>query len=268
MNPFYFGPADRQLFAIYHAPERETESRAALLMCCPYGHEAIRVHRLYRVLAERIARLGIAVLRFDFFGTGESGGDDADGEMQGWQRDLLDAHEELQRRSGARTTTWLAARLGATLALQTAKRAPGLDRLILWDPILDGPAYVEELHAAQIAMLEIGYYASNPSWYQRRAQGDGPAITEALGHRISGELSTQWAALRPDGLTLDSGAKTTVLSRPEDGRSREWCLRESTRGRPVEHEMLEHPIDWTSDPIPNQAIVPVDVTRRLLALMR
>ena len=56
MIPFYFGPPDRQLFATYHAPERETEARAALLMCCPFGHEAIRAHRLYRVLADRIVR--------------------------------------------------------------------------------------------------------------------------------------------------------------------------------------------------------------------
>lgn len=268
MKPFYFGPPERQLFGIYHAPEQETDARAAVLMCCPYGHEAIRAHRLYRVLAERIARLGIAVLRFDFFGTGESGGDDADGEMQGWQRDLLRAHEELRSRSGAHATTWLAARLGATLALQSARHAQGLGRLILWDPILDGPAYIEELHAAQIAMLEIGYYARNPSWYQRREHGDGPAITEALGHGIGGELAAQWAALRPDALTLDTDAATTVFGRPEDERAREWCLRESARGRPVVHELLEHPIDWTSDPIPNQAIVPADVTRRLLALMR
>jgi alpha/beta superfamily hydrolase len=268
MTPFYFGPPDRQLFAIYHAPERERQVRAALLMCCPFGHEAIRAHRLYRVLADRIARLGIAVLRFDFFGNGESGGDDAQGEMTGWQRDLLSAHAELARRSGARATTWLAARLGATLALQSARRAPGLERLILWDPILDGPAYVEELHAAQIAMLEVGYYAKNASWYKRREPGVVPAITEALGHRISAELAAQWGALRPDSLSLGTGLAATVFARPQDERARDWCSRENAHGRPVGYETLEHPVVWTTDPIPNQAIVPVDVTQRILALVR
>lgn len=268
MIPFYFGPPDRQLFATYHAPERETEARAALLMCCPFGHEAIRAHRLYRVLADRIARLGIAVMRFDFFGNGESGGDDAEGEMSGWQRDLLSAHEELMRRSGARTLTWLAARLGATLALQCAQNAQGLERVILWDPILDGPAYVQELHAAQIAMLEIGYYARNPSWYKRSEPDDGPAITEALGHRISARLAAQWAALRADSLTLRADIAATVLAQPQDARTRDWCARENAHGRPVSYQTLEHPVVWTTDPIPNQAIVPVDVTRSLLALIR
>lgn len=268
MTPFYFGPPDRQLFGIYHAPKRDTEGRAALLMCCPFGHEAIRAHRLYRVLADRIARLGTAVLRFDFFGNGESGGDDAQGEMTGWQRDLLSAHEELMRRSGSRTLTWLAARLGATLSLQSAPRAQGLERLVLWDPILDGPAYVKELHDAQLAMLEVGYYAKNPSWYKRRDPGVEPAITEALGHRISGELAAQWATLRSDSLTLRPDVAATVFAQPHDERARDWCLRQNAQGRPVAYEALEHPVVWTTDPIPNQAIVPVDVTRRFLALIR
>lgn len=268
MTPFYFGPPERELFGIYHPPEREHEARPALLMCCPFGHEAIRVHRLYRVLADRIARLGFAVLRFDFYGNGESGGDDVEGEMKGWQLDLLRAHEELVRRSGSRQLTWLGARLGATLALQGARHAKGLQRLILWEPILDGPAYVEELHAGQLAMLEVGYYAKNPAWYLPRERGDGPRITEALGHRISSVLAAQWAALNPESLTLDVALPTTVFAKAQDEAARRWCAHETSRGRPVDHEVLEHPIVWTSDPIPNQAIVPVDVTRRLISLIR
>ena len=268
MTPFFFGPTERQLFGIYHPPQRQNESRAALLMCCPFGHEAIRVHRLYRVLADRIARLGVAVLRFDFFGTGESGGDDAEGEMTGWHLDLLRAHEELMCRSGSQDVTWLAARLGATLALQSARHANDLRQLILWEPILDGLAYVEELHAGQLAMLEVGYYAKNPAWYQRRQRDDGPLITEALGHRIGSDLAAQWAALNPESLTLDVSLPTIVFAQPQDELTRRWCESETGRGRTVAHEALEHPIVWTSDPIPNQAIVPIDVTRRLLPLFR
>jgi hypothetical protein len=268
MTPFYFGPPERQLFATYHAPERERVRPAALLMCGPYGHESIRVHRLYRVLADRIARLGIAVLRFDFFGTGESAGEDDEGEMLGWQRDLLTAHQELARRSGAREMTWLAARLGATLALQCAERATGLERLILWDPVLDGPAYMEELQAGQIAMLEVGYVAKNPAWYRRLPEPGAGAITEALGHRIGSELAQQWGALQPQALPAPEGVATTVFARPDDDCVRQWCARERAGGGLVTHETLAHTIDWIADPIPNQAIVPAEVTRRLLALIR
>lgn len=268
MVPFYFGPADRQLFAVYHPPQRKTDGHPAVLMCSPFGHEAIRVHRLFRVIADRLARGGVAVLRFDFFGTSESGGEDEAGEMKGWQLDLLRAHEELLRRSQSPRLSWLAARLGATLALQAARHAQGLQQLALWEPILDGPAYIEELLEAQIKMLEVGYYAKDRSWYKQRQADGSPALTEALGHRISGQLASQLEALRPDTLSAPAAVATSVFSKAGDETVRNWCERENLNNRKVVHETLEHPIIWTSDPLPNQAIVPAEVTKRLIGLIR
>ncbi|HEY2256175.1 MAG TPA: alpha/beta hydrolase, partial [Variovorax sp.] len=242
------------------------EVRSALLLCGPFGHEAIRIHRLFRVLSERVARQGIAVLRFDYYGCGESGGEDGEGEMKGWKLDLLRAHEELARRSGAPRVSWLGARLSAAVALQSARHAQGLQQLVFWDPILDGPAYVEELRAAQLATLELAFYAKNPAWYDpRRRTG---AIEEVLGHTVSRELAAQLDALRPDQLSVPAGLPTTVFAAPGDERARQWSAAQNAKGIAVVHETLEHPIEWTSDPLPNQAIVPAQVTGRLAAVIQ
>src|ERR1700755_3241688 len=45
----------------------------ALLICNPFGYEALCAHRALRVLAERAALAGAHVLRFDYRGTGDSG---------------------------------------------------------------------------------------------------------------------------------------------------------------------------------------------------
>ena len=103
MTPMLFGPASRQLFGLYHAPERE--SKLAVLICMPLGQEAVRAHRLFRVLSDRLARAGVAVLRFDYHGSGDSPGEDTDGELEGWRRDICTAHEELRRRTGARASS-------------------------------------------------------------------------------------------------------------------------------------------------------------------
>jgi hypothetical protein len=118
-------------------------------------------------------------------------------------------------------------------------------------------------------MLEVGYYAKDRSWYKRRQdEGGGATITEALGHRISTHFAAQLAALRPDALSAPTGVATTVFSKSSDETTRDWCLRENSSGRNVEHELLDHPIIWTSDPLPNQAIVPAEVTKRLIGLIR
>ena len=45
----------------------------------------VRAHRLLRVLAERLARNGIAVMRFGPYGAGDSLGNDEQLDLAGWQ---------------------------------------------------------------------------------------------------------------------------------------------------------------------------------------
>lgn len=268
MTPFYFGPAGRKLFAIYHAPPAGHEVKSALLVCGPFGHEAIRIHRLFRVLAERLARQGIAVLRFDYYGTGESGGEDSDGEMKGWRLDLLRAHEELGRRSGAPHIGWLAARISAALALQSASHAQGLQRLVLWDPVLDGAAYIDELRSAHAAAIELGFYAGGPMASRRRTDAEQAELSEALGHALSPDLLAQLRALRPEGLRVPAELPAAAFAAEKDTCTRDWCEREKARGSRLDYEVLEHPIVWTADPLPNHAIVPTQVTTRLASALQ
>ena len=58
-----------------------------------------------------------------------------------WQADVASAHAELKRRTGTERVTAIGVRLGATL-LCTALARLDVERVILWDPILDGATYV------------------------------------------------------------------------------------------------------------------------------
>src|SRR5688572_1386655 len=135
MTPIRFGPTSRQLFGLFHPADERRAKGSAVLLCNPFGHEAMRVHRFYRLLADRLSRKGVAALRFDYHGTGDSPGEDDEGEMQGWTQDILEAQRELMRLSGARQLCCFGARLGARLALMAAPQAAGgVQKLVLWDP--------------------------------------------------------------------------------------------------------------------------------------
>ena len=58
MSAFYFGPPERRLFGLFEAAQ--ARSGTAALLCYPYGAEAIRTHRVYRVLSERLTRAVLA----------------------------------------------------------------------------------------------------------------------------------------------------------------------------------------------------------------
>jgi alpha/beta superfamily hydrolase len=101
MTPFRFRGGRGALFGVLHEPEAGRPNRRAMLMCAPFGQEAIRSQRLFRVIAERLARAGCATLRFDHFGTGDSDGDERDASLAAWIADVPEADMELRRRTGA-----------------------------------------------------------------------------------------------------------------------------------------------------------------------
>jgi dienelactone hydrolase len=264
MTPMLFGPASRQLFGLYHAPERD--GNVSVVICQPFGQEAIRAHRLFRVLADRLARAGVAVLRFDYYGTGDSPGDDTDAELEGWRRDVCAAHEELRRRAGARRIIWLGSRLGAAMAVLAAKSGRcDPSRLILWDPIVDGARYLDTLRAGHVDALERSYCVPDPTWRRRLAKDPDAFTDELFGFGVSPAMRQQLRALSSSTLQLTALHETVMLADAEDQAAHQWANAEAARHMPVKISAFQHPLIWTSDPHPNNAMVPTEALQRLMA---
>jgi alpha-beta hydrolase superfamily lysophospholipase len=130
------GTSERPLYAIFSAASG-TRQRRAVVLCAPFGDEYARAHRTGRLLAQRLAAAGAAALRFDYYGTGDSGGDDDEFSPDGAVRDTLAAVAEAQEVGGVRHVTLIGLREGAAAAVRATPLARGVDRLVLWDPVLD-----------------------------------------------------------------------------------------------------------------------------------
>src|SRR5262245_18794118 len=100
MTAFYFTRDDRPLYGFYHAPRAGASRAAAVVICQPIGHEYIRCHRALRILGDHLAQSGFPVLRFDYYGCGDSTGDFPDGDLREWQADIAAAVRECRARSG------------------------------------------------------------------------------------------------------------------------------------------------------------------------
>ena len=72
----YFGPAGAECFGWLHAPRDAACSGLGLVICSPFGHEDQSTYRGLRELAMMAAEAGIASLRFDYAGSGDSAGAD------------------------------------------------------------------------------------------------------------------------------------------------------------------------------------------------
>jgi alpha-beta hydrolase superfamily lysophospholipase len=155
-QPIYFGAEGRSLFGFYHPPREGPWRGVGVVLCPPIGTDRTRSDRAYRHLAERLAEAGFACLRFDLYGTGDSGGDEsAPGLLQAWLDDLGQAIRELRARSGAETISLVGLRLGATLAMLHAAESGPVDSLVLWSPYVSGAGFVSEVTKLHKLYLRI-----------------------------------------------------------------------------------------------------------------
>lgn len=204
----FFGPKldeGRALFGFYHPPKGGAGGAGsrAVVLCPPLGYEAICAYPALRTFAERLAAAGHPVLRFDYDGTGDSGGLDSDpGRVRAWIESVSHAVDEVRALSGAGEVCLFGIRMGATLAAAAAAHRGDVDRVVLWNPCPTGRAYSREMKMFRQFAEQTGELTARP-----KAEGD--TNEESGGFLLTGE--TVDALKKLDLVKLDKRVAESVL---------------------------------------------------------
>ena len=147
--PFHFGPVAQPLFGCYHEPDGGLKRECAVVICHPIAHEYVYSHRALRQLAVRLCEAGFPVLRFDYYGCGDSSGDTNAGTIQRWLDDVSAAIAEVKQRSKLTDVCLVGLRLGGALAAMLGAKHGDIKSMVLWDPVTDGGNYLQGLQILQ-----------------------------------------------------------------------------------------------------------------------
>ena len=260
VTPFYFGPSDKRLFGVYYTPAADLQTESGVVMCNPWGQEYIRAHRALSQWALRLAREGFPVLRFDYFGQGDSSGDDADGTLIQWQADLRHAIQELKRRARLETVFLAGLRLGATVAALVASGRDDVEGVVLWEPIINGPEYLTELCAwHQEKMLSFLFELNSPP-------PNSTSPTELLGGGVSQTLLTELQSLDLQTLRRKPAPKILVLEGAVHAPVQAWRDHLQTLGARADYEHIESYKLWTEDP--DKGLVPLPLLQAAVAWLK
>ena len=233
VSPLHIGPVMAPIFGLWHgtpspvaaarlpdgpplaaadvAPAEDTAYPAEwCVICPPFRHEYVVSHLALRLLAEGLSRDGLPALRFDYLGTGDAAGETEDTTLELWIQSAGLAADEVRRRTQGSTVSLIGVRIGATVALQTALERRDVRSLVLWDPVLDGDAYLSGLRARQedwARMYAVTHWRGPPG-----------GEDHFLGYPMSPALRESLEAVRPEGLRRAPARRVLIVaSRPDSG---------------------------------------------------
>lgn len=144
-DTYYLGPEAARLFGAWHPPDPSAARTTGIVVCPAISQEALRGHLLCRRLAVVLSGCGYPVMRFDYFGTGDSHGESHEATTDQWLDDIDTVVEEMSRRSGCSGICLIGLRFGATLAVLYGSLRRRVHAIVGLDPLTNGSTYISDL---------------------------------------------------------------------------------------------------------------------------
>lgn len=199
--------------------------RRGVLLVGSLGDEAMNTYRPLVFLAEHFAQAGCPTLRLEYYGFGDSAGEDGEPDrFRRWLTGIADGVRWLRETSGVDSVTLVGARIGAAIAARAACDIDGIEALVMVSPIASGRRFLRELVLAANTNAEI--------WQVDPRVEDGMWF-EAHGLRL--DRVTRNALQRLDVANLPSGPAphVLVLDSPDSASARSLVRRLGSSGAQV-----------------------------------
>ena len=165
------------------------------VVCHSFGMEQIFTQELEAMTARAFAERGHVVLQFHAQGYGDSELPTEHASLRSQLGDTLDAVGLLREMDGVREVGLIGARLGGSIAAQAAD-VSGAAGLVLWNPVIDGGRYLEQVFRQATATdLARGDRSEDDGWSPMQVLRE-TGVVDLAGFALSRELAEEIGAIR------------------------------------------------------------------------
>ncbi len=187
-----FENGGQKIFGVLHLPEGEEKAPVVIILHGFASHK-VGTNRSYVIMSEALAKEGIATLRFDFRGNGDSEGDFAEMTFSGLVTDALAALHFVANdpRLDCDRIGLFGSSLGGAAGVVAASEYEKVKSLALWAPVASGLLWYRdwlvqnpEKGSADPSLALASYRGVkvNPLFQSEFAKLDAPKTLQALDH--------------------------------------------------------------------------------------
>ncbi|MGK5594062.1 MAG: alpha/beta hydrolase [Parachlamydiaceae bacterium] len=213
MNPFEYRESfetsnkNQKIFGIVHQPSA-TKNPPVVVICHGLGGHKTGRYRVYVDLAEELVKSNIAVIRFDFRGSGDSEGKLCDITIEDQISDVIAVLDYIKRNYpfDFKRLGFFGRSLGAAIAILAAAKVPEVKSLALWAAIYEGKEW-----QAQLESVQNGEIGEKDAIELRRINGQVASL-EFYSQMLSMPINSALRRLDHVPLMLIHGEKDSIIS--------------------------------------------------------
>jgi exosortase A-associated hydrolase 2 len=183
----------RKLFYLLLEPTA-VEAHSSILFLPPFAEEMNKSRHIVASQARELAAAGNRVMLLDLTGCGDAGGDFLDASWQIWLQDAMFAADTLVTMGAGPLNLW-GLRLGALLACELSRTRADVQKLMLWQPVLNGEQQIDQflrLRTVSTAVNSTVTFDRKTLWSELRA---GRSM-EIAGYELSSSMALEMAKAR------------------------------------------------------------------------
>lgn len=254
-QPLFLNSMNQQIFTLHYPAEPGAQE--TVIICPPAPQEIMRSQAALGQLARRLQEDGLNVMRFDYSSTGDSEGVSDLASIDHWLQDVLQVCAFAKEQYPDSRLSLLGLRLGAALAIRASQKV-NVDRLVLWDPIVDGIHYLREMEASHAGMFQLNPIEPPfPSWRYGKEQ--------CWGFPWSETWRSQVAAVSP-ALLFPRAQTTHIILSATDPVVRDASQNWERHGLSIDVQHVGEPMHWGDERYIKIRAFPSAHLRRIQAL--
>jgi pimeloyl-ACP methyl ester carboxylesterase len=257
-RPAYLHGSHEPFLIVYHPAGARAD--VGVVICPPFGWEEMSSYRARRAWAQALSERGVAAVRLDVPGAGDSGGYPSDADrLDAWTDSVGEAASWLRHETGCRRVVAICIGVGGLLAWRAAAQGAPIDDLVLWGTPARGRAFIRETSA--FSRLEVAQQDASAG---ESTKDELPTDwLSAGGYVLSADTRVALEGIDLDTITLPGAEQRHALLLERDGISVDSRLQPALERQGVAVETMAGEGFGKMMVEPHFALTPTDVIERV-----